>query len=136
MPAPVVVAHDNKATRELAVAALIAAGLTAVGFHDPMVALDAVGDDARVRVLVTHVDYGAGKLNGVALARMLKLKRPDLKILFLALPENREDAEGVGEFLPMPLVPYLLVDTVGRMLSRTSRSISTREPAGGRPPHG
>ena len=117
MPAPVIVAHDNKATRELAVAALIAAGLTAVGFHDLMAALNAVEDDSRVRVLVARIDFGAGKLNGVALARMLKLKRPDVKILFLALPENREHAEGVGEFLPMPLVPYLLVDTVGRMLT-------------------
>jgi DNA-binding NtrC family response regulator len=117
MSAPVLVAHDDKATRELAVAALIAAGLAAVGFHDPMVALDAVEDDSRVRVLVTCVDFGAGKLNGVALARMLKRKWPDVKILFLALAENREHAEGVGEFLPMPLVPYLLVDTVGRMLT-------------------
>jgi DNA-binding LytR/AlgR family response regulator len=112
MPAPVIVAHDDKATRELAVAALIA-----VGFHDLMAALDAVEDDSRVRVLVARIDFGAGKLNGVALARMLKLKRPDVKIVFLALTENREHAEGVGEFLPMPLVPYLLVDTVGRMLT-------------------
>jgi DNA-binding response OmpR family regulator len=111
MPAPVLVAHDDKATRELAVAALIAAGLAAVGFHDPMVALDAVEDDSRVRVLVTRVDFGAGKLNGVALARMLKLKRPDVKILFLALPENRKHAEGMGEFLPMPLVLRLRVAT-------------------------
>jgi DNA-binding NtrC family response regulator len=117
MPAPVIVAHDDKATRELAVAALIAAGLTAVGFHDLMAALDAVEDDSRVRVLVARIDFGAGKLNGVALARMRKLKRPDVKILFLALPANREHAEGVGEFLLMPLVPYLLVDTVGRMLT-------------------
>ena len=117
MPAPVIVAHDDKATRELAVAALIAAGLTAVGFHDLMAALNAVEDDSRVRVLVARIDFGAGKLNGVTLARMLKLKRPDVKILFLALPENREHAEAVGEFLPMPLVPYLLVDTVGRMLT-------------------
>jgi DNA-binding NtrC family response regulator len=73
MPAPVIVAHDDKATRELAVAALIAAGLTAVGFHDLMAALDAVEDESRVRVLVARIDFGAGKLNGVALARMRKL---------------------------------------------------------------
>ena len=115
MPALVLVAPDDKATRELAVAALIAAGLAAVGFHDPMAALDAVEDNSRVRVRVARVDFGAGKLNGVALARMLKLKRPDIKVLFLALPENREYEEGVGELLPMPLVPYRLVDTVGRM---------------------
>jgi hypothetical protein len=80
MPAPVVVAHDDEATCKLVVAALIAAGLTAVGFHDLMAPLDAVEEDSRVRVLVTRIDFGAGKLNGVAFARMLKLKRPDVRL--------------------------------------------------------
>jgi DNA-binding NtrC family response regulator len=113
MPALVLVAHDDTATRELAVAALNAAGVTAVGFHDPMAALDAIEEeDCLVRVLVTRVDFGAGRLNGVALTRMVKSKRPGVQILFLALPENRKHAEGIGEFLPMPLDPYLLVDAV------------------------
>jgi DNA-binding NtrC family response regulator len=116
MPALVLVAHDDTATRELAVAALNAAGVTAVGFHDPMAALDAIEGDSLVRVLVTRVDFGAGKLNGVALARMVRVKRPSLKVLFLALQENRKHAEAMGEFLPMPIDPYLLVDAVGRLL--------------------
>ena len=92
MPAPVIVAHDDKATRELAVAALIAAGLAAVGFHDLMAALDAVADD----VLVARIDFGAGKLNGVTLARMLKLKRPDLKSSFSRSPRNASTPRGWG----------------------------------------
>ena len=64
------VAHDDTATRELAVAALNAAGVTAVGLHDPIAALDAIEGAFLVRVLVTRVDFGDGKLNGVALARM------------------------------------------------------------------
>ena len=96
MPAPVIVAHDDKATRELAVAALIAAGLTAVGFHDLMAALDAVEDDSRVRVLVARIDFGAGKLNGVALARMLKLKRPDVKSSFSRSPRIASTPRGWG----------------------------------------
>jgi hypothetical protein len=48
---------------------------------------------------------------------MVKSKRPGVQILFLALPENRKHAEGIGEFLPMPLDPYLLVDAVGRLLT-------------------
>ena len=119
MPALVLVAHDDIATRELAVAALNTAGVTAVGFHDPMAALDAIEGNCLVRVLVTRVDFGAGKLNGVALARMVKSKRPDVQILFLALPKNREHAERIGEFLPMPIDPYLLVDAVGRLLTAT-----------------
>jgi DNA-binding NtrC family response regulator len=117
MPALVLVAHDDTPTRELAVAALNATGITAGGFHDPMAALDAIEDDSLVRVLVTRVDFGAGKLNGVALARMIKRKRPDVQVLFLALVENREHTEGLGEFLPMPIDPYLLLDAVGRLLT-------------------
>ena len=64
MPAPVLVAHDDKATRELAVAALIAAGLAAVGFHDPMVALDAVEDDSKA---ATHIpERLSAALDGLA----------------------------------------------------------------------
>ena len=120
MLALVLVAHDDTPTRELAVTALNAAGITAVGFRDPMAALDAIEKDRpQIRVLVTRVDFGAGKLNGVALARMVKSKRPDVQILFLALPKNREHAERIGEFLPMPIDPYLLVDAVGRLLTAT-----------------
>jgi DNA-binding NtrC family response regulator len=117
MPAPVLVAHDDKATRDLAVATLGAAGIETVGFDDPIAALDAIETNSRVRVLVTRVDFGSGKLNGVALARMLRVKRPGAKVLFVALPSNAHHAEGVGEFLPMPLEqPVLLVDAVSRML--------------------
>jgi DNA-binding NtrC family response regulator len=129
MPALVLVAHDDAPTRELAVAALIAAGVTAVGFHDPMAALDAIETVSHVRVLVTRVDFGAGKLNGVALARMVKGKRPGVQVLFLALPENREHAEGMGEFLPMPIDPYLLVDAIGRLQTGFCR---TTDREGGR----
>ena len=124
MPAPVLVVHDEANTCELAVASLMAAGLMAVGFHEPMAALDAIETGSRVRVLVTCVDFGAGKLNGVALARMLRLKRPSLKVLFLALPGDREYTEGLGEFLPMPIDPYILVDVVGRVLKATGNARS------------
>jgi hypothetical protein len=42
MPAPVLVAHDEQQTRDLAVTALRAAFLEVVGFEDPMAALDAI----------------------------------------------------------------------------------------------
>jgi hypothetical protein len=60
MPAPVLVVHDEADTCDLAVAALIAASLMAVGFHEPTAALAAIETDTRVRVLVTRVDFGAG----------------------------------------------------------------------------
>lgn len=82
MPASVIVVHDDPGTRELAVSTLCAAGLKAVGFDDPLAALDTIEADARVRVLVTRVDFGPGKLNGPALALMLQHKRRNIKAVF------------------------------------------------------
>jgi hypothetical protein len=88
MPAAVLVVHDEQNTRELAVGALRAAFLEAAGFADPMAALDAIEANSSVRVLVTRVMFGRpGKLNGIALARMVQLKRPGIKVVFVALAE-------------------------------------------------
>ena len=116
MPAVVLVVHDEQNTRELAVSALRAAFFEAIGFADPMAALDAIEAEPRVRVLVTRVMFGPDKLNGVALARMVRLKRPGTKVVFVALEEYAPHTEGLGVFLPMPLNPDTFVATVGRLL--------------------
>ena len=116
MPAPVLVVHDEQNTRELAVAALRDAFLEVVGFDDPLKALDAIEVSSRVRVLVTRMVFGPGKLNGVALARMVRVKRPGTKVVFVAREENAPYAEGLGVFLPGPLNPDLLTATVSRLL--------------------
>jgi DNA-binding NtrC family response regulator len=116
MPAAVIVVHDEPNTRELAVSALREAFLEAIGFADPMRALDAIEDSSRVRVLVTRVDFGPNKPNGIALARMVRVKRPGTKVVFVARAEYAPHAEGLGVFLPMPLKPDILVATVGRLL--------------------
>jgi DNA-binding NtrC family response regulator len=74
MPAAVLVVHDEPNTRELAVTALRAVFLDVIGFDDPMAALNAIEDDTRVRVLVTRVAFGLGKLNGVALASATRIR--------------------------------------------------------------
>jgi len=117
MPAPIIVVHDEPETREMAVNALCAAGLQVVGFNDPMEALAAVESDTRVRVLVTQVDFGRGKLNGAALARMLRYKREVIKPVFVGLPENRMHIGGDFEFVPMPVDTPYLVETVTRLLT-------------------
>ena len=66
---------------------------------------------------MTRINFGKGKINGIALARMLSFRRRGLKTVFIARPEYERFAEGVGEFLAMPLNHYHLVDVVGRLLS-------------------
>jgi DNA-binding NtrC family response regulator len=117
LPAAVVVVHDERNFRDLAVVALRAAFLEAIGFEDPLAALDAIEVGSRVRVLVTRVDFGPGKPNGIALARMIRVKRPGTKVVFVAREEYAAHAEGLGVFLPMPLTnPDILVATISRLL--------------------
>jgi DNA-binding NtrC family response regulator len=117
MPAAVLVVHDEQNTRELAVTALRAAFLDVIGLEDPMAALNAIEDDTRIRVLVTRVAFGLGKVNGVALARMVRIERPGTKVVFVARAEYVSHTEGLGVFLPMPLNPDILVETVARLLA-------------------
>jgi DNA-binding NtrC family response regulator len=117
MPAPVLIVHKEFGTRELALTALRKAGYEAAGFKNPMTALDAIEAHSRVRVLVTGVGFGQGTLNGVALALMVKVKRPGLQAVFIASLADHPHTEGVGEFLPLPLDARALVDVVGQVLA-------------------
>ena len=76
-------------------------------------------------VLVTRVLFGPGKPHGVALALMVRTKRPGAKVVFVALKETEPYTEGLGVFLPMPFNPDILVATVSRLLK------SPDPPAGG-----
>jgi DNA-binding NtrC family response regulator len=119
MSATVLVVHSDTDARELMLSALRAAGFDATGFGDPMIALDAVESDSNIKVLVTRINFGEGRLNGVALARMLRHNVPrDIKVVFVGRPENRRHVDdGQGEFIPHPISPRALVDAVGRTLA-------------------
>jgi hypothetical protein len=82
-----------------------------------MDALAAIEADSRVQVLVTRMNFGEGKLNGLALSRMLLVKRRAVNTVFIARPEYAHLADGIGEFLSRPLNPHHLVDVVARLLS-------------------
>jgi DNA-binding NtrC family response regulator len=117
MPAAVIVVHNERNARDLVVLSLRAAFLEVVGFEDPIAALDAMEASSRVRVLVTRGDFGPGRPNGIALARMIRVKRPGTKVVFVAREEYAAHTEGLGVFLPMPVNPDILVATVGRLLA-------------------
>ena len=99
MSARIVIVHDELEFRETALAALRAAGHEVLALPAGMAALDAVEAPEPIDLLITRVTFPAGDINGVALARMAKMKRPGLKILFAAREENRHYTEGIGEFL-------------------------------------
>ncbi len=116
MPARIVVVHDDPQFIELSVAALAGAGHDIRAFSSSMAAIGALEAPERLELLVTRVLFPEGQPNGVSLARMARFKRPGVKILFVARPENREHTEGVGEFLAMPATGTELVEAVERTL--------------------
>ena len=86
-------------------------------FVDPSIALEALMGAETVEVLITCIQVPPGKPNGVALARIARLRRSGIKVLFAADPEDARHAEGLGAFLPMPVDIVELVATVGRLLA-------------------
>lgn len=120
MPARIVVVHDEQEFIGDAVSALSLAGHDVVAFSNSIVALNSFDNPARVELLITRIRFPAGQPHGLSLALVLKTKRRDLKVLFTAEPEYAEDAEGVGEFVPLPISGRELVPIVNRILRQVS----------------
>ena len=117
MPARIVLAHDDPEFVHNTVPALRAAGYDVIAFADSMSALNALEAAHRVEVLITRVLFPEGQPNGVSLGLMARLKRPGVKVLFIARPDTQEHTEGIGEFLPSPVTAFEILETVRKMLA-------------------
>jgi DNA-binding NtrC family response regulator len=120
MPAPIVLVHDDPEVAQATAAALRTAGHQVATFGETSSALTAFATAQKVEVLITRVAFppGPGHFNGVALSHMARARRPGLKVLFTALPEQQRHTEGFGEFLPLPVAAADIVATVDRMLAK------------------
>jgi DNA-binding NtrC family response regulator len=116
MPARILVVHDDTGFTERTAAALVAAGYEVSAVTSSMSAIEALEDVRQIEVLVTRVTFPDGQPNGVALALMARVKKPGLKVLFVALAEMQAHTDGVGEFLPTPADPADIVALIGKML--------------------
>ena len=121
MTARTFIVHDDPTFSQDVRSALEAAGHTVAVFDDPMVALDAL-EERRIALLITRVNFGPGKLNGIALARMLRLKRPDVRVIFTAIPEHEHHAWGLGEFLAAPVRVDDVVELAQKLLQPSSEN--------------
>ena len=119
MPAHIVIVYNEPAFLDAICAALSANGKSVFAYSDAMQALDALEGPTTTDVLVTRVDFGPGKLNGVALARMAQFWRPEVKVLFVAQTENKEHTTGVGDLLTEPAAVLDIVAAVDRLLAET-----------------
>lgn len=96
--------------------------MTLTAFADPMAALECSEAPGRLDILITRVDFGRGQLNGIALGRMVRAKRADIQVLFAARPEFAEYAEGVGNYMALPVKVPDIVDTVRVLLDSDQHS--------------
>jgi DNA-binding NtrC family response regulator len=124
MPAQIVLVHDDKSFLEEVAAAFAALGHDIAAFERSMTALSALEHAARADVLITRLTFPPGNPNGVSLARIARLKRPGIKVLFAGREQMREYTESVGEFLPSPISVSELVERVTRMLGEQDQPAS------------
>jgi DNA-binding NtrC family response regulator len=105
MPARIVIVHDDNQFLEAATTTLRDAGYDVAAFADTLSALDALNHANKVEVLITRVEYPEGQPHGLALARMARSRRPQVKVLFTAKAEHRPLTEGLGGFLALTTTP-------------------------------
>jgi hypothetical protein len=115
MPARMVVVHDEPEFAD-PLAAMLGSDQDVAVFADPMAALDALDTAQTIEVLVTRVRFASGQPHGIALARMARIKRPGIRVLFVARPEFAVDAAGLGTFMARPVSVADVAEAEGRLL--------------------
>ena len=103
MPARVVVVHDDPRFAGQLASALRSAAHDVAAFADPIAAWDVLEEPQRIAVLVTGVEFPPGRSNGIALARKIRVSRPDVQVLFTAQRVLPEQTDGLGTFMQPPI---------------------------------
>lgn len=115
MPAEIVVVFSDWDFAGEVASRLRDAGHDATSLPGPMQALDALEGAVRIELLITCLDFGPNKPNGIALARMARHKRSGIKVLFVGDESLRHHAEGLGAFLASPVAVDDVVAEVQRL---------------------
>jgi hypothetical protein len=127
IPSQIVVAFEEAEFAGKVADALRNTDRTATAFHDSMRALDALEAAVKLEVLVTGTEFGPGRVNGIALARMARLKKPDVKVLFIGKSDHKPHTEGLGEFMALPVAVEDVVRRIEQVLQTQDRA-ARRDP--------
>jgi DNA-binding NtrC family response regulator len=117
MSARVVVVHDDPDFCISIAVALKAAGYEVTAYPDPLAALDDVYSARPIELVLTRVRFPSCKGNGVTIALSAQHRRPDIKILFVALPAFAEYVTGLGEFIAAPAEIEDVIGAVRRLVT-------------------
>jgi DNA-binding NtrC family response regulator len=120
MPALIVVVLREPTLADQTADALSKVGYDAIAMSDAMVALRALETASSVELLITSADFPDGQPNGLALARMTRLKRPKLKVIFANGPETKPHLEKNGLFIPTPTTAETLAEAAAKMLAEAA----------------
>jgi ActR/RegA family two-component response regulator len=99
MPARIVIVHDDPAFIDALARKL---GPDVAWFAEPLAALAALKSANTIRFLITRLSFADRQPVGLSLARLAREARPDVRVVFTGMPEHREYARGLGEFIPEP----------------------------------
>jgi CheY-like chemotaxis protein len=114
----VLLVEDDAFFRESSAKGLRQAGYTVHIAADHRGALDILDDERPIDVMCTDVVMPDG-LGGVALARLARMRRPNLKIIYVTgyeIPGLADHAK--GPVLQKPIMTSQLVAEIGRLLGR------------------
>ena len=100
MPAQVVIVHEDRDFATAAVAAFEARGFSIIHYHDALAAMEALAEASAIEFLITCLEFGEGRSNGIALAYMVRLRNQAVRCVFIGPSDPLNQAEGEGVRLP------------------------------------
>lgn len=114
----ILVVDDDEAFRDSAAGILRAAGYQVCTAPDYRLALEILERGDPVDLLILDIVM-PDRVNGFALARMARLRRPDLKVIYISgfdIPRGTGD-EALGPIIRKPVDDGQLLDEIARILA-------------------
>jgi DNA-binding NtrC family response regulator len=109
MPAQIALVHDDDVFRVADTDAPEAERYTVACCPDALAATEALSEVKRIERLITRARLRPGRSNGGSLAMMLRLKKPSLRVIFIASAVSEEHVAYLGAFM---LAPVAIPDLV------------------------
>jgi CheY-like chemotaxis protein len=115
VPTRILLIDDDAAFRYATEKVLSDAAYDVVCAKDYLSALDILGQEPKINLLLTDIAMPGG-MNGFALARMAKVRQRDLKILYITAFDVPTD-EAIGTVLRKPVDDTTLLDEIQKTLA-------------------
>jgi CheY-like chemotaxis protein len=120
MPASILVVDDDEGVRRVVVVTLERAGYTVGAAADYESARPILDGPSPLDLLVTDLRLGEGTPHGYSIARLARVRRPDLKLIVMTGGDDPEEsalAEAGDLMLQKPFRPRELLEMVQSLLA-------------------